>query len=94
MSSDGLLTVRIRGLLLPSGQFAGTTGACEDGQCVGVLRHSSTPVGTSGPIPLSGVGDARIVATLMPPAKCQIPAVLIRPDGAAAVYIATSGFGG
>jgi len=38
-------------------------------------------------------GDARITAMFTLPTKCQIPALLIHPNGAPKVYIATSGFG-
>ncbi|HWF74566.1 MAG TPA: hypothetical protein VG186_14545 [Solirubrobacteraceae bacterium] len=53
---------------------------------------STTPVGTSSSFPISTGGDARITANLTLPSKCEIPAVLIHPNGAAAVHIATSGF--
>jgi hypothetical protein len=54
----------------------------------------STPVGTSATVPLSSDGDARITATLTLPARCQIPALVIHPNGGLGLYIATSGFGG
>jgi hypothetical protein len=53
-----------------------------------------TAVGTSGAVPLSSDGDAQIAAALSLPAKCQIPALLIHPNGGLGAYIATSGFGG
>jgi len=55
---------------------------------------NSTPIGTSDPVPLSSGGDARITTTVMLPSKCQIPALLIHPNGALGLYITTSGFGG
>jgi hypothetical protein len=94
LHSDGRLTVRIRGLLIPSGMFAGTTGPVKTVTASLYCADNSTPVGTSAAVPLSSEGDARITTTLMLPAKCQIPALLIHPNGALGTYITTSGFGG
>ena len=55
---------------------------------------NSPPAGTSGAVPLSGEGNARITTTLTLPAKCQIPAALIHPNGSLGAYIASSGIGG
>jgi hypothetical protein len=53
---------------------------------------SSTPAGTSNSFPISADGNARITADFMLPTKCEVPALLIHPNGANTVYIATSGF--
>jgi hypothetical protein len=58
LSSDGRLTVDIRGLLIPSGQFAGTTGPVKTVSTSLYCAENSTPVGTSGAVPLSSDGDA------------------------------------
>jgi hypothetical protein len=94
LHSDGRMTVRIRGLLIPSGQFAGTTGPVMTVSASLYCDGNSTPVGTSNAVPLSSEGNARIRTSLALPAKCLIPAVLIHPNGALGTYIATSGFGG
>lgn len=94
LRSDGRLTVRIRGLLIPSGQFAGTTGPVMTVSASLYCGGNSRPVGTSDNVPLASDGDARIDTTLTLPTKCQIPALLIHPNGALGVYITTSGFGG
>lgn len=94
LRADGRLTVRIRGLLIPSGQFAGTTGPVMTVSASLYCAGNSTPVGTSDNVPLASDGDARIDTTLALPAKCQIPALLIHPNGALGVYITSSGFGG
>jgi hypothetical protein len=94
LRNDGRLTVRIRGLLIPSGQFAGTTGPVKTVSASLYCAGNSTPVGTSDNVPLSSEGDARINTTLTLPTKCQIPALLIHPNGMLGVYITTSGFGG
>ena len=93
LHSDGRLTVRIRGLLIPSGQFAGTTGPVKTVSASLYCGANTTPVGTSAGAPLSADGDARITAALTLPAKCQIPSLLIHPNGALGTYITTSGLG-
>ena len=92
--SDGRMRVDIRGLLIPSGQFAGTTGPVTTVSASLYCAGNSTPVGTSAAVPLSSRGNARIDTTVTLPAKCQIPAVLIHPNGALASYIASSGVSG
>jgi hypothetical protein len=94
LQADGALEVRIRGLLIPTGMFAGTTGPVKTVSASLYCADNSTAVGTSDSFPLSSGGDARIVANFTLPAKCQIPALLIHPNGANGTYIATSGFGG
>jgi hypothetical protein len=94
LRSDGRLTVRIRGLLIPSGPFAGTTGPVKTVSASLYCAANDTPIGTSNSVPLSSDGDARITTTIALPTKCQIPALLIHPNGALGAYITTSGVGG
>lgn len=94
LHDDGRLTVRIRGLLIPSGPGAGTTGPVTTVSASLYCAANSTPVGTSDSVPLSSDGDAQITTTLVLPMKCQVPALLIHPNGQAGMYITTSGFGG
>lgn len=94
LHTGGRLTVRLRGLLIPSGQFAGTTGPVQTVSASLYCADNTMPVGTSELVPLSRTGDARITTTLALPAKCQIPALLIHPNGALSTYIATTGIGG
>lgn len=91
LQRNGRLAVSIRGLLVVG---LGTTGPVKTVSVSLYCGGNSTPVGTSGSVPLSNTGDARIRARFMLPAKCQIPALLIHPNGAVGVYIASSGFGG
>jgi hypothetical protein len=92
--SDGRMRVDIRGLLIPSGQFAGTTGPVTTVSASLYCAGNSTPVGTSAAVPLSSRGNARIDTSVTLPAKCQIPAVLIHPNGALTSYIASTGVTG
>ena len=94
LRDDGELRVQIRGLLIPSGPFAGTTGPVKTVTASLYCGDSSTPVGTSDSVPLASDGDARISTTGALPAKCQIPAILVHPNGSLGAYIATSGVGG
>jgi hypothetical protein len=93
LRSNGSLRVRIRGLLIPSGPAAGTTGPVKTVSVSVYCAANSTPVGTSDAVPLSSQGDARIDTTVSLPAKCQIPALLVHPNGVLGVYIASSGLG-
>lgn len=94
LRSSGRLEVRIRGLVIPSAPFTGTTGPVKTVDASLYCGGNPTPAGTSASVPISTRGDARISARFTLPAKCQVPALLIHPNGAAGVYIATSGFGG
>ncbi len=78
----------------PSGPLPGTTGPVKTVSASLYCGANSTHLGTSETVPLSSEGDARITSTLRLPAKCQIPALLIHPNGALGLYIATSGFVG
>jgi hypothetical protein len=94
LQSNGRLDARIRGLVIPVAPFTGTTGPVMTVSASLYCGGSSTPVGTSSSFPISTNGNARIRAKFTLPAKCQIPALLIHPNGANTVYIATSGFSG
>lgn len=94
LRNDGRLEVRIRGLVIPVAPFTGTTGPVKTVSASLYCGGNSTPVGTSDSFPISTGGNARISTTFMLTAKCQTPSLLIHPNGANAVYIATSGFTG
>jgi hypothetical protein len=94
LRSNGRLDVSIRGLVIPTGMFAGTTGPVMTVDASLYCSGNPMPVGTSGLVPISTHGNARIRARFTLPAKCQIPALLIHPNGGSTAYIATSGFDG
>jgi hypothetical protein len=91
LRSNGRLDVSIRGLVIP------TTGTARPVTTVDASLYcggNPTPVGTSASFPISAGGNARISARFTLPSKCQIPALLIHPNGLSGIYIASSGFGG
>jgi hypothetical protein len=92
LESDGRLSVRIRGLVIPVPPFTGTPGPVTAVSASLYCGGSSTPAGTSNSFPISADGNARITADFMLPTKCEVPALLIHPNGVNTVYIATSGF--
>jgi hypothetical protein len=94
LQSDGRFDARIRGLVIPVAPFTGTAGPVTTVSASLYCGGSSTPVGTSNSFPLSTNGNAHMTATFTLPKICQIPALLIHPNGANTIYIATSGFGG
>lgn len=94
LRDNGRLDVVIRGLVIPIAPFNGTAGPVTTVEASLYCAGNSTPVATSAPVPISITGDAHISTRLTLLATCLIPALLIHPNGAAGVYIATSGFGG
>ena len=94
LRDSGRLDVSVRGLVIPTAPFTGTAGPVTTVDASLYCAGNSTPVATTAPVPISTTGNAHISARLTLPATCQIPALLIHPNGAAGVYIASSGFGG
>jgi hypothetical protein len=52
----------------------------------------TTPAFTTGSVPLSQHGNARIRAHVTVPDRCLAPVLLVHPNGSTARYIAASGF--
>ena len=85
---DGRVRVRFEGLLIPT---TGTTGPVTTVSASLFCGTSTMPVGTTTAVPLSAAGDAEIEARITPPpAGCDMPRILINPNGNAAAYIATT----
>ena len=91
LRSDGDLRVEIRGLVIPTGMFAGTPGPVST--VTASLYCGGAVQGTTPSAPLSTRGDVDLDGTVIVPAKCLQPTVLVHPNGGNA-YIAASGFGG
>jgi hypothetical protein len=91
LHSNGELRVAIQGLLLTT---TGTTGPVTTVDAALYCGADTTAAATTPSVPLSATGNAFIDAQVALPATCLAPTLLINPNGAAAVYIAASGFGG
>jgi hypothetical protein len=50
------------------------------------------PAATTGSVPLSSSGNARIEDHITVPATCLAPSVLVNPNGSTKAYIAVSGW--
>jgi hypothetical protein len=92
LRANGDLRLEVRGLLIPSGQFAGTTGPVTTVSAS--LYCGGTVEGRTPSTQLSSHGNADMDGIVTVPAKCLAPTVLVHPNGGAAAYIAASGFGG
>lgn len=87
LKADGELDLELRGLVIPSLGTAGPVTTVS----ASLLCADGTRVST-GTVPLSAGGDARIEATLALPAACLAPAVVVNPNGGVTRYIAVSGW--
>jgi len=91
LKGDGRLTVKLKGLVLTDGPFAGTAGPVTSvSASLYCGADSSGPVDTTATVPLSARGDARIDEVLDVPDRCLAPTVLVHPFNATAFYIAAT----
>jgi hypothetical protein len=97
LRNDGRVTVRVDGLVLTSGSFAGTAGPV-----TGIAAalycgadSNTAAAATTAVAPLSSSGDGVIRTTVTLPSTCLAPIVLIHPvigtTLASGVYIAITG---
>jgi hypothetical protein len=91
LKTDGELDVRIRGLVIPALGTAGPVTTVSASLLCGADAQAG-PTATSGAVPLSASGNARIETTLTLPASCLAPIVVVHPNGGVARYIAVSGW--
>ena len=89
LKSDGELDVRIRGLVIPS---LGTAGPVTTVSASLLCGADTAPAATTGAVPLSSSGDARIDGTITVPATCLAPSVVVHPNGNVKAYIAVTGW--
>jgi hypothetical protein len=88
LSQDGSLRVEVEGLVIPGrGNPVPLLSASVVCGGVVVATTPTAPFGTTG----DKVGDSRIRAKVMLPDRCLAPAILLNPNGNAAVYIGVSG---
>jgi hypothetical protein len=91
---DGRLSVRMRGLVIPTAPSNGTPGPVTTVSASLYCGDDTTAEGTTPASPISRAGDARVSGKIDLPAKCLAPVVLVHPNDIAAAYIAAGGFGG
>jgi hypothetical protein len=91
LHSDGALTVRIQGLVIPE---LGTPGPVTSVDAALYCAKQKKPFATTPSVPISKKGGALIETTVTLPSRCLLPSVLINPNGISSIYIAASGFGG
>jgi hypothetical protein len=87
--NEGLLAVRLRGLVIPG---LGTPGPVTSVDAALYCGNETKAAFTTKTFPLSEAGDALIVERVKLPPNCLTPAVLINPLGIGSIYIATDGF--
>ena len=86
---DGRLSVKVKRLLFTDGPFVGTPGPVSSVSASVYCGADATPaVASTGTVPLSADGDARIDAVVTLPEPCADPVVLVHPFNATAFYIA------
>jgi hypothetical protein len=91
---DGRLELRVRGLVITTGQFAGTAGPVTtvSASLYCGADSDATAADTTAQFPISQSGDARIRdRSFTVPARCLAPVVLVHPNGDATHYIAVDG---
>jgi hypothetical protein len=95
LGANGRLRVRVRGLVIPVAHGSLPAGTARP---VTTVRASlfcapdtSAATATTGSVPISEDGDARIDARIALPATCLSPTVLVQPNALNA-YIALPGF--
>jgi hypothetical protein len=91
LDRDGRFKLRLRRLVIAgTDNPGGVTSVSASLFCA--PDSSAAPAFTTGPVPLSSDGDARIKQHVALPARCLAPVVLVHPNGLATRYIAASGF--
>lgn len=84
LAGDGTVKVEVVGLVIPGrGNPLATLSASV--ACNGAI------VATTPTVPFSTTGNAEVNAVVNLPDRCLAPAVLLNPNGNAAVYIAATG---
>lgn len=95
LQSGGRIRVVIKGLVIPVAHLglpAGTARPVTSVSASLFCNAASTPVGTTGAVPISEAGDATIDDTITLPAACLAPIVLVHPNANVASYISATGW--
>jgi hypothetical protein len=89
------LDLRVRGLVIPVAPGNGTPGPVTtiNASLYCGADSDTTAADTTGQVPISRDGDARIRDdSFAVPSTCLSPVMLVHPNGLAALYIAVDGF--
>jgi hypothetical protein len=94
LSSDGRLDLRVRGLVIPVAPGNGTPGPVTtiSASLYCGADSDTMAAATTGQVPISRDGDARIKDHVALPATCLSPVILVNPNGIASLYIALDGW--
>jgi len=91
IKEDGQFDLEVGGLIIPArGNADGVTTISASLFCG--ADANTVPAVTTGRVPLSPEGDARISERVALPATCLAPIVLVHPNGATARWIAVTGW--
>ncbi len=85
LRANGDLKVEVEGLIIP------TTGVNPVPRLSATVACNGVALPPTSTVPFSPSGDAVIHAHVNLPSRCLAPAVLLNPNGNAAVYIAATG---
>jgi hypothetical protein len=91
LDRKGSFEARIRGLIIPSlGNAGPVTTITISLYCS--PDSNTTAAFTTGPVPLSQSGNARVRQHVTVPSRCLAPVLLVHPNGGAGAFIAATGF--
>jgi hypothetical protein len=91
LEDGGRLDLEVDGLIIPQLGTPGPVHSISASLYCGA-DSNATAAATTGQVPLSAAGDARISETVSLPATCLAPIVLVHPNGIASLYIALTGW--
>src|SRR4051794_35903324 len=94
LSSKGRLELRVRGLVIPTAPGNGTPGPVKtiSASLYCGADADTAPADTTGQVPISRRGDARIKdRSFDVPDTCLAPVILVHPNGDTTHYIAVDG---
>jgi hypothetical protein len=91
LKADGKLDLRVEGLVIPGDGTPGPVKTVSASLLCGPDSQTGATA-TTGQVPLSAGGDARIEARLTLPASCLAPIVVVHPNGNTGAYIAITGW--
>ena len=87
---DGEFELQVRGLVIPISPSNGTNPLPALSASL-FCNGSSIPAATTGTVPFDRAGNASIETTVLLPATCLAPAVLVHPNAVTSRYIAANG---